>query len=74
MESLESNGGWDKSEAWMGIVWMAWPPETGSTTEEDVQGVMFSLLCLRPGAIQKLEQRMERWGERRGKTVPESFN
>ena len=73
MASLESNGEWDRLEAWTGILWMVWPPEVGSTTEEDVRGAMLSLFRQQPGAIQKLEQWMEQWGERRGKPVPESF-
>ena len=71
MESLENNLEWDKLEAWMGIVWMVWP-KVGSTTE-DVRGVMLSLFHQRPGAIQKLEQWLERWSEGHGNTVPETF-
>ena len=69
VESLKSNREWDKLEAWMGIVWMVWPPKTGSTEEK----ATLPLFRQRPGAIQKLEQWIERWGERRGETVPESF-
>ena len=72
MESLKSNLKWDKLEAWMGIVWMVWPPETVSTMEK-VRDVMLPLFHKRSGAIQKLERWMERWSERRGRTVPESF-
>ena len=73
MESLEGDQEWGKLECWMGIVWMVWPPETGSTTEEDVLRVTLLLFCQRPGAIQKLERWMERWSGRSGKDVSESF-
>lgn len=55
VESLESNLEWDKLEAWMGIVWMVWPPETASTIEK-VRDVMLLLFRQRSGAIQKLER------------------
>ena len=77
MASLEGNQEWDqergKLECWMGIVWMAWPPETGSTAEGEVRDATLSLFRQRPGAAQKLEEWMERWSERSGKAVPESF-
>ena len=77
MASLEDNQEWDqergKLECWMGIVWIAWPPETGSTAEGEVRGATLSLFRQRPGAVQKLEQWVERWSERSGKVVPESF-
>ena len=73
MESLERDQEWGKLERWMGIIWMVWPPETGSTTEEEVRRVTLSLFCQRPGAIQKLERWMERWSARSGKAVSESF-
>ena len=55
VQSLESNLEWDKLEAWMGIVWMVWPPETASTIEK-VRDVMLLLFRQRSGAIQKLER------------------
>ena len=49
---------WDKLECWMGIVWMAWPPQTEKATEE-VECVMALLFCQWPGAIQMLTEQME---------------
>ena len=72
MGSLEGSQEWDKLEAWIGIIWMVWPPETGSATEEDVRGVMLSLFRQRPEAIQKLDRWLGRWSERHGE-VPERF-
>ena len=71
---LEGGGhGWDKLECWMGIVWMAWLPETGSTAEGEVRVATLSLFRQRTGAVQKLERWMERWSGRCGKVVPQSF-
>ena len=73
MVSLESNREWDRLEAWTGILWMVWPPEVGSTTEEDVRGAMLSLFRQQPGVIQKLEQWMEQWSQKNGRKIPEAF-
>ena len=73
MKSLKGSHGWAKLECWIGIVWIAWPPETGSTAEGEVGDAMLSLFRQRPDAVQKLEQWMGRWGEGCGKVVPESF-
>jgi hypothetical protein len=64
---------WSKLEYWMGIVWMVWPPGSGGITEEDLDHSMLLLCRQRPGAVQKLEQWMERWGERSYNIIPESF-
>ena len=71
--SLEGDQEWDKLECWMGVIWVAWPPETGTTAEEDARRVMLSLLCQRPGAVSKLEKWVGRWSERCGRAVPETF-
>jgi hypothetical protein len=64
---------WSKLEYWMGVVWMVWPPGSGGITEEDLDHSMLLLCRQRPGAVQKLEQWMERWGERIDNDIPESF-
>ena len=64
---------WSKLECWMGTVWMVWPPEAGGMTEEDFDCMMVLLFRQRPGASQKLEQWMERWSQKRGRDIPESF-
>jgi hypothetical protein len=64
---------WSKLEYWMGIVWIVWPPGSGGITEEDLDHSMLLLCRRRLGAVQKLEQWMERWGERSYNSIPESF-
>lgn len=71
--SLEADQEWDRLECWLGVIWMACPPEAGSTAEEDVRRAMLSLLRQRPGAISKLEQWIGRWSVKRDKAAPESF-
>ena len=74
MISLRDANEWDKLICWITIVWLVWPPEGGKTTEEDLKHVMFSLLHQQPGAIQKLEEQMEKWGNRWSwNNIPESF-
>jgi hypothetical protein len=63
---------WEKLECWMGVVWMAWPPQTDATTG-DLEHVMLLLFRQRPGAVQKLTQWMEQWSEEKGEEVPEAF-
>ena len=70
---LEDDQEWDKLECWMGVVWVAWPPEVGSVTEENVRRAMLSLFRQRPGAVPKLELWVRRGSERRGRTVSETF-
>jgi len=63
-----------KLECWMVVVWMLWPPETGITTEEDLEHVSLSLFRQQPSSVWKLGQRLvERWSEERPEGVPESF-
>ena len=63
---------WSKLECWMGIRWMALP-EDADPTEGDLCHSMTLLFRRRPGAIQKLEQWMERWRWGYSNRVPESF-
>ena len=72
MGSLLEAREWDKLECCIGVVWMAWPPETDAMME-DVEHATVSLLRQRPGAIQKLAQWMERQGESPRNEVPEAF-
>ena len=62
---------WDKLECWMGVVWMAWPPQIDAKTG-DVERAMILLLRQRPGAVQKLTQWMKQWSEGY-EEVPEVF-
>ena len=58
----------------MGIVWMVWPREADAMAEGDLGQSMLLLFRQRPGAVQKLTQWMERWGERDSyNRIPESF-
>ena len=59
MASLLEAQEWDKSECWIGVVWMVCPPETEETVE-DLKRAMVSLFRHRPGAAQKLTQWMKR--------------
>jgi len=51
---------WSRLEYWIGIVWMTWPPGAGGETEEGLEDSTLLLFRQRPGAVQKLEQCMER--------------
>jgi len=64
---------WSKLECWMGTVWVMWPPGDGGMLEEDISCTMLLLFRQRPGAVRKLEQWMERWSQKYGEDVPESF-
>jgi hypothetical protein len=64
---------WSKLEYWIGIVWMLWPPGAGGMTREDVEDSTRLLFRQRPGAIQKLEQWMERWSRGPVNHIPDSF-
>ena len=57
----------------MGAVWMIWPPGVGRMTEEDLGHPTLLLFRQRPGAIQKLEQWMERWSKQLFGSIPETF-
>ena len=74
---------WSKLECWMGTVWMLWAPETAGTlmvwppmptavgiAEKDLKNSTLLLFRQRPGAVQKLEQWMKQWSQKRGKGIP----
>jgi len=63
---------WSKLECWMGIFWMLLP-EDADPTEGDLGHSMTLLFRQRPGAIQKLEQWVKRWGRNNRNRVPNSF-
>jgi len=71
--SLTEAEEWDKLECWIGTIWIIWPPGAGEITEEDLGRLMLFLSRQRPGAVQKLTQRMEEWSQKSGKGVPECF-
>ena len=74
MISLQDAREWDKLKCWVSVVWMVWPPESGKTTEEDLEDVMLLLFHQKPDALQNLEEQMERWGSRWSWVdFPESF-
>jgi len=74
MICLQDAKEWDKLKCWVSVVWMVWPPASGKTTEEDLEHVMLSLFHQQPGALQKLEEQMEQWGNRWSWIdFPESF-
>ena len=60
---------WDKLEHWMGVVWMAWPPQPSNILEHTTA----LLFHRRPGAVQKLTEWMERWSKKCRRDVPEPF-
>jgi len=68
--SLTEAKEWCKLECWVRIVWML---GDGGVTEEDLEHSMVLLFRQRPGALQKLEQWMERCSQWDGKDMPESF-
>ena len=71
--SLTEAKEWCKLECWMGIVWMLLPRQADATAEEDLGRSTLLLFRQRPGAVQKLEQWMERWGQTHDRDTPESF-
>jgi len=70
--SLTEAEEWNRLECWVGIVWMLLP-EGLDPGEGDLGHSMTLLFRQRPGAVQKLEQWMEKWSQGAGKDVPESF-
>ena len=70
--SLTEAQEWDKLECWVGIVWMSCPPEADGATE-DLDRSTALLFRERPGALQKLEQWMERWSQQRGNHISDAF-
>ena len=69
---LKDTKKWEKLGCWVGVVWMAWPPEDDMPTEGDLEDAMLLLFCKLPDAIQKLEQWMER-RRNRSQDTPGSF-
>ena len=63
----------NKLECWIGIVWMLWPLGAGGMTEGDLGHSVLHLFRQQPGAVQKLEQWMERWSQSDSGDIPESF-
>jgi len=61
---------WSKLECWMGFVWVM---GSGGMTEEDLERSTVLLSRQRPGALQKLKQRMEQWSQYTYSSIPESF-
>ena len=64
---------WSKLECWTGTVWMLLPREADAMAGGDLGRSMLLLFCQRPGALQKLERWMERWGQENNEEIPESF-
>ena len=62
---------WGKLECWIGIVWIY--SGLGKIPEEDREPLTLLLFRHRPGAAQRLEQRMERWCYLCDEDVPESL-
>ena len=73
MESLTEVQEWSKLECWVGTVWIMWPSGVGGPAEEDLGRSMLSLFCRRRGASRRLGQWMERWSQKNGEDIPESF-
>ena len=71
--SLTEAKEWSKLECWMGIVWILSPQKANAMAEGDMGQSMLLLFRQRPGAVQKLEQWMERWDQREDVEIPESF-
>ena len=69
--SLGDNGEWDRLKCWLCVVWMVWPPKSDQTIE-DLEHVMLSLCHQRPGAIQELEENLEKYSWP-WTGIPESF-
>jgi len=63
---------WSRLECWTGVLWMLLPEDV-DPTEEDLGHSMTLLFRQRPGAVQKLEQWMERWGRENPNRVHKSF-
>ena len=61
---------WTKLEFWMGTVCILWPLEADRITEGNL---ILPLFRQRPGAFEKLKQRMEQWSRVRRENIPESF-
>ena len=64
---------WNKLECWMGIIWMVLPRKASAMAAGELGDSMLLLFRQRPGAVQKLEKWMERWGQENIKEIPASF-
>ena len=73
IKSLIAAKEWSKLECWMGIVWMVSPPEDSAMAEGYLGRSMLLLFRQRPGAVQKLEQWMERRYRGWEFNIPQSF-
>ena len=63
--SLTDADEWDKLECWIGIVWMCSDSQDAfNVALEDLEGCALMLFQQRPGARQRLEQRMGEWRQR----------
>jgi len=71
--SLTEAQEWGKLECWIGTVWMSCPPGADGVAEEILDRAMVLLFRERPGALQKLEQWMERWSQQHGNDIPDAF-
>ena len=72
--SLAEAKEWSRLECWIGIVWMLSPWKANAMAKGDFGHSMLLLFHQRPGAVQKLEQWMERWSQKYPfNHIPESF-
>ena len=71
--SLTETKQWSKLECWMGSVWMLLPRQADAMAEGELGRSMLLLFHQRPGAVQKLEQWMEQWGQTHDRDIPESY-
>ena len=71
--SLAEAKEWNNLECWIGTFCMVLSREPETMAEGDFCNAMLHLFRQRPGAVQKLEQWMERWSQTNSKDIPESF-
>ena len=57
--SLEEEEEWDMLECWSGFIWLQRCPKVDAIPE-DLERTMLSLFRQRPGAVKKLERRIQR--------------
>lgn len=60
IKCLEDTEEWDRLECWVGVVWALWYPDSPNSKAMNLESATLSLLCRRPGAIQKLDRWMEK--------------
>ena len=70
-KSLTEAEEWGKLECWIGIAWIF--SMRGDSTEEDLEQPTLSLFRGQPDSAQKFQKWMEKWSQRLGRDVPESF-